>query len=156
MLSAFLGRTLPVLLLAVVSLIATGAVQAQEPSASEPDARLRSLSNALIEGLRDGDAQRLLDASADRVEISLFGARTFYSQAQAFYVVRDFFRDHPPQRFALRDTMQADASYFLTGRYWHTRTDQPLTVLIRMRRAEGSRAEGTWNVHEIRIEAERR
>jgi hypothetical protein len=141
-------------LVLVASLGFSGSLRAQDasPSSAElPQAPLQSVEQSLIKGLQAGDARQLLHNAADRVEISLFGARTFYSQSQAFYVVRDFFGEHPPRRVELRDTVQTDESYFLTGRYWHTRTDQPLDVFIRMQHDSEQ-----WTVHEIRIESVRR
>lgn len=111
----------------------------------------QAIGRTVTEGFRAGNSQMLLQEAAERVEISLFGARTFYSRGQAFYVIQNFFRDHPPRRFEVRDTVHAEGSYFLTGRYWEVRTDPPLTVFVRIQAADSQ-----WRVHEIRVETTRR
>lgn len=102
----------------------------------------------VTEAFVQGDAERLLVPSADRVEVTLFGARTFYSNAQAFYVLRDFFRSHTPHDFSIADVTEAGTSYFVRGRYEQDRVDRPLHVYVRFARGE----EEAWQLHEVRIE----
>jgi hypothetical protein len=97
----------------------------------------------------DGNAARLLTPSADRVEIALFGARTFYSSAQALYVLREFFRRHAPQRFQVRDVMEAGTSCFVRGEYEQSRRTRQLQVYVRLGQSE----DNLWRLHEVRIEA---
>jgi hypothetical protein len=97
----------------------------------------------------EGDANRLLTPSADRIEISLFGARTFYSSAQALYVLREFFRSHAPRRFQVRDVMETGTSCFVQGEYEQARRARRLQVYVRLGQAEGA---DLWQLHEIRIE----
>ncbi|MEF8816345.1 MAG: DUF4783 domain-containing protein [Salinibacter sp.] len=97
----------------------------------------------------DGDARRLLTPSADRVEISLFGNRTFYSSSQAVYVLREFFRRHTPGRFVVGDVTEAGASYFVRGEYEEARRVRRHRVYVRLDQPDG---EELWNLHELRIE----
>jgi hypothetical protein len=97
----------------------------------------------------EGDADRLLRPSADRIEISLFGARTFYSSAQALYVLREFFRSHAPRRFRVRDVMETGAMCFVQGEYEQARRQRRLRVYVRLAQPEG---EELWHLHEVRIE----
>lgn len=133
--------TLTALCLVVSSpVLAQGQASASRPI---PDAIVQDLGSAFS----NGDAQALLDHATDRVEISLFGTRTYYSRAQALYVLRDFFKKHPPQRFESDEVAEAGTTYFVTGRYWHLRTDQPLQLYVRV-----STESEDWNLHEVRIE----
>lgn len=102
----------------------------------------------VTEAFGEGDPERLLVPSADRVEVTLFGARTFYSNAQAFYVLRDFFRSHTPQAFSIDDVTEAGTSCFVRGLYEQSRVDRPLHVFVRF----GKDEEETWRLQEIRIE----
>jgi hypothetical protein len=97
----------------------------------------------------NGDAGRLLNPAADRVEISLFGARTFYSSAQALYVLREFFRTHAPRRFAVRNVMETGTTCLVQGAYEEVRVEQQLRVYVRLDRPEG---EAPWHLQEVRIE----
>ena len=95
-----------------------------------------------------GDAETLLSAASERVEIALFGSSTLYSRAQALYVMQHFFQDYPPVQFSLQHTSAEDGNWFATGRYYHARSDYPLRVYVRLRAQE----EEQWEVREIRIE----
>lgn len=107
----------------------------------------------------DGTAESLLDPSTDRVEISKFGTRTFYSRAQALYVLRDFFKAHPPKRFEREEIVTAGTSFFVTGRYWHVRAEDPLRIYVRLTEPSGNANGGqamVWRLQEVRIERLRR
>jgi len=97
----------------------------------------------------EGDANRLLRPSTDRVEISLFGVRTFYSSAQALYVLREFFRSHAPRRFVVGDVMETGTSCFVRGEYEQTRIERRLQVYVRLDRPE---RKGPWHLREVWIE----
>lgn len=97
----------------------------------------------------EGDAGRLLTPSADRIEISLFGARTFYSSAQALYVLREFFRRHTPQRFQVRDVMKTGTNCFVRGQYEQSSRVRNLRVYVRLEQPDGG---DLWYLHEVRIE----
>lgn len=124
---------------------ASGQTTAPDVSRAVPDTVVRRVSSSF----QSGNAQQLLAPSADRVEVSLFGTRTFYSNAQAFYVLRDFFETHPPVQFSLADTTGAGTSCFLRGRFEHTRDERILQVYVRL----VQHANDKWHLHEIRIGA---
>ncbi len=111
----------------------------------EPPAVVQRIASAFA----DGDAGRLLTPAADRVEITLFGTRTFYSSAQALYVLREFFRRHTPRRFQVRDVMETGTNCFVQGEYEQVRRARRLQVYVRLGQPEG---EELWHLHEIRIE----
>lgn len=99
---------------------------------------------------QEGNPERLLTPAADRIEITLFGARTFYTRSQAFYVLEDFFKEYGPRRFEARDVTEAGSNTFVTGRYWHVRADRPLRVYVRL-----SDGDDQARLHEVRIEPTR-
>lgn len=143
-----LRSTVSLLLLTFALSFSGRAAQGQTPSEPTDDQAIATLAQHVTSGFEAGDARTLLQDAADRVEISLFGTRTFYSRGQAFYVVDNFFQEYGPRRFALEDTVAADGSSFLTGRYWHVRTDRPLQVFIRM-----GTPDQQWKIQEVRIES---
>jgi len=98
----------------------------------------------------EGNAGRLLSPSADRVEISLFGVRTYYSSAQALYVLREFFRRHTPRRFRVEDVMETGTNCFVRGEYEQADRTPRLQVYVRL----GQPEDGTlWHLREVRIES---
>lgn len=136
------------MLLLVVGLVASP-VRGQEQSIDVPDGAPDTLVQRVSTAFVDGNAQRLLTPSAARVEVSLFGTRTFYSSAQAFYVLRDFFDSHPPADFTLGDATGAGNLFFVRGRFEHHRDERTLQVYVRLvRHGEG------WQLHEVRIDSD--
>jgi len=125
--------------------VATSSVWAQEQALGErvPSDVVDRVSTAFSKG----DAELLLTPAADRVEVSLFGTRSFYSSAQSFYVLRHFFESHPPANFTLDDTTASGPSCFVQGRFQPARADRVLQVYVRLVR----QGENTWRLHEVRI-----
>lgn len=126
--------------------------QPADSIASAPDSTTEdtpAVARRVATAFTEGDARRLLTPSADRVEISLFGNRTFYSSSQAVYVLREFFRRHPPGRFAVGDVMEAGTSFFVRGEYEEARMARRHRVYVRLDRPQGK---DLWNLHEVRIE----
>lgn len=132
-----------VLLLVGGSSAAWGQDQRSTPSEAVPD----SVIKRITAGLSNGDTQQLLTPAADRVEISLFGTRTFYSSAQALYVLRDFFDTHTPSDFTIVDATGSGQSCFVRGQLRHARSERPFQVYLRL-----VRREATWELHEIRVD----
>lgn len=97
----------------------------------------------------EGDASRILRPSGDRIEISLFGERTYYSDAQALYVLREFFRRHVPRRFSVKDIRETGTNCFVRGEYKQARVVQQLLVYVRLSQSE---EENPWRLEEVRIE----
>lgn len=126
--------------------------QAPDSLESAPDST-EEVTSAVVKrvagAFSEGDANRLLVPSADRVEINLFGARTYYSSAQALYVMREFFRNHVPHRFSVKDVMETPKSYFVQGKYQQARVAQRLDVYIRFGHSDG---EESWQLQEVSIE----
>lgn len=120
--------------------------QAGTAATAVPDTVVQRVSTAF----REGNVRRLLTPAADRIEVSLFGTRTFYSSAQAFYVLREFFDTHSPVEFVLVDATGAGKSCFLRGRIAPDRDERPLQVYVRLVR----KGTETWQLHEVRIDSE--
>jgi len=119
-------------------------------SADSTTARPSVVAQRVATAFSEGDARRLLTPSADRVEISLFGSRTFYSSSQALYVLREFFRSHAPGRFVVADVMETGTSCFVQGRYEEARMARRHHVYVRLDQPEDA---DLWSLHEVRIEA---
>jgi len=98
----------------------------------------------------NSDPQQLITPSADQIAVSLFGTRTFYSQSQAYYVLRNAFEEHPPHNFSVTDVTQAAGSYFVSGRFQHVNSDRAYQVYARFVRGETN----AWRLREIRIDNE--
>lgn len=101
----------------------------------------------LQEALESGDVEAVLGQAAERIDVTLFSANALYSRAQAQYVLRDFFREYPPRRFAFKEPSRRDENWFAAGQYWYGSSDEPLAVYVRLRR-QGER----WELREIRID----
>ena len=98
-------------------------------------------------GLQAADAAAVLDGSAARVEVVLFGQGSTYRRAQAAHVLRDFFRRYPPERVSLPERASGDDGRTATGRYWTQDGGAPLSVRV-LHRAAG----GAWELASIRVE----
>lgn len=98
----------------------------------------------------DGSPETLFAAAAERIDLSVLGSRSYYSRSQAFYVVRDYFRQHAPRSFTIDRTTNTESSLFIMGTYHHNQADAPVRVVVRF--DEGSTA---WIFHELRIGVER-
>jgi hypothetical protein len=126
--------------------------QASDSIAHAPDSAdtgMSAVARRVAGAFSEGDVRRLLRPSADRVEISLFGARTFYSSAQALYVLREFFRSHAPRRFVVGDVMETGMSCLVRGKYERARVERRLQVYVRLDRPE---RKAPWHLREVRIE----
>jgi hypothetical protein len=125
------------------------AAHGQNPAAAAPESVPDTVVQRVASAFLNADAQALLTPSADRVEVSLFGTRTFYSDAQAFYVLRDFFDRHPPIHFALGDVTAAGRSCFVRGRFIHNPDERTLQVYVRL-----VRRQAVWQLQEVRVDAD--
>jgi len=131
------------LLIGMGTTVARGQGQAADGSGAVPETLLTRIDTAFTAG----DAQQLLTPATDRVEVSLFGTRTFYSSAQAFYVLEDFFDRHPPTRFEVGDVTRAGRSFFVRGRLEHSRDERTLQVYVRLVRRDEA-----WHLQEVRVD----
>jgi hypothetical protein len=135
--------------LAVLLLGGAPVVVAGQPSeASVAGDSLTAVQQRVTEAFAEGAPRDLLSPAAERIELSLLGVRSFYSSAQAFYVLRDFFETHPPRRFRVENVTTTGDSCFITGRYGHARGERMLQVYVRL----VLRPERSWILHEVRIE----
>lgn len=110
---------------------------------NEPEHVLQEVERAFGQG----DSRVLSDASADRVEITLFGSTTLFSRGQAAFVLNDFFQQYPPRRCDFKEATRTDGSWFAAGQYWYGTTDTPLQVYVGLRERGAA-----WELREIRIE----
>jgi len=92
-----------------------------------------------------GDVDALIRRCADRVDLSLFGEGELVSKSQAKYVMREFFRDYPPEKLDVEETSGTEGSWFASGVYLHQRGN-PLSVYFRLRSRDGE-----WELREIRF-----
>ena len=134
-----------VLLLGMGAPTAWGQSQDSTSGSSEPNQVVDRVTEAFV----NGRPEPLLGPATDRVELSLFGTRTFYSSAQAFYVLRDFFSNYAPRRFRVDDVTATDTSCFVSGMYEHTQSERALQVFVRLVQQDES-----WRLHEVRIDHE--
>ncbi|PEN14534.1 DUF4783 domain-containing protein [Longibacter salinarum] len=116
--------------------------ESADSTSGVPEQVITRVSNSF----QNGDADLLLEQTADRIEVSLPGTRAYYSRSQAMYVLRAFFQEHDPTRFEIEDVSKAGASYFVTGRFWYSRSEQPMHVYTRFVSRSGHK------LYEIRVE----
>jgi hypothetical protein len=135
-------QLLALLLFAALLAAGSGATAARAQDEGGSSSR-----GTLHEAFAAGDARAILQDAAGRVEVGVLGNSSQYSRSQAVYVLGRFFDDHPPRRFAWKDTSTSSGSRFLTGRYWHEASKYPLPVYLRLARKNGS-----WTLQEVRIE----
>ena len=135
------GTTLPsrLALCALALLVGAGAF-AQAARMVDEVARVEA-------ALQAGDPSAVLDGSAARIEIVLFGQGSTYRRAQAAHVLRDFFRRYPPERVALPERASSDDGRTAIGRYWTQDGGAPLMVRV-LHRAAGTE----WELASIRVE----
>ena len=98
-------------------------------------------------GLREADAERVLDGAEARVEVMLFGQGGMYRHGQAAQVLRDFFRRHPPQRVAFGELATSDDGRAAMGRYWTLDGGAPLALRV-LHRRDGD----AWRLASLRID----
>lgn len=84
-----------------------------------------------------GDAEGLSRHLEPRVDVSIFGVQTLYSRAQTEYVMRAFFRDHPPEQFVLQRAEEEKGTWLATGRYWNRGDAHPYRVTLLLRQRSG-------------------
>lgn len=135
--------------LVVLPPVVRGQASDSMAQASDTTAKVYSpVVERVIRSFAEGNANRLLVPSADRVEIALFGARTHYSSSQALYVLRDFFRSHAPEGFVLRDVMETPTTCLVRGEYTQARVAQRLKIYVRLDQGDD---EDVWRLRELTI-----
>lgn len=138
-----LGKVITALVVLACSAGVASAQQSREGATHE--AGERALQEIQV-ALASGDARGLIRRSADRVDITVFGASEVLSRSQSMYVMKDFFRDYRPARISLEETSGSDGNWFASARYWAENEDTPFAVYVRMRLNERR-----WELRELRI-----
>lgn len=132
----------------ILLLFLPGGALAQEDSTDEELSAEREALQRIETAMVEGDARMLLTPAAERVELTIFDMRSFYSRTQALYVIQDFFGSYAPQQFSFEDISCREDRCSATGAYAHARSEEDmLRVYVRL----GLR-EAEWTLQEIRIE----
>lgn len=122
----------------------SGTAYAQSASVAPDSTTLDRVERAF----RSGNVESLLDGSADRLDVIIFGKGASYSRAQAALVLTDFFRRNPPGRVSFEQEVLAEDRRSMIGQYWVAEGNgEPVSVFVRLR-ARGPR----WQLRSIRIE----
>ncbi len=97
----------------------------------------------LKDALKAGSAKELIKHFNQSADINLDGEVKSYSKAQAEFVLRDFFKKHPPSDFTIVHTGSSKGGLqFAIGNYVSNK-DQ-FNVLIRVKQSDN-----TYLIHEI-------
>ncbi len=94
------------------------------------------------------DYEALLDLAQRRVEIMILGKGARYSHSQAEMVLRNFFRQHPPERVELTEQSATDDDRAAMGQYWAESGESPLSIHVGFRVSR----DDEWQLGSIRIE----
>lgn len=140
----YAARTL--LLLPVLMLVLTTPLRAQNADEAAQRAGAATLEK-IYDAMRSGSVESLIDVTADRVDLTLFGSSEMLSCSQARYVIQDFFRNYPPARVVEHETSPSDGNWFASASYWYRGGDGPLTVYLRMRARDAT----GWELRELRF-----
>jgi hypothetical protein len=122
----------------------------QSADASPEDSTRHAAVKRVVQTFEEGAPETLFNPAAERIDVSLLGSRSYYSQSQAFYVMRDYFRQHAPRAFTVNRTAQAETSLFVMGTYHHAQADAPVYVMVRFDTHDVAR-NAAWVFHEVRI-----
>ncbi|NNE70535.1 MAG: DUF4783 domain-containing protein [Rhodothermales bacterium] len=97
-----------------------------------------SLISAVRQLVDAGDATGLVELGEPRIEVGLFGAARLYSKSQARRVLLGFFRQHPPTRLVISESVSTDRAWFGAGEYHRLAGREPFQLYIRLRRQGGA------------------
>ncbi len=98
------------------------------------------------QGLRKGEVALLLPYLHDPVEISISGKAKMYSRTQAEYVLKDFFKAHPPKGFTFMHRGRSENVLYAIGAYHGQGEQWDVSVFGRLER-------GRYQVEQLRFEA---
>jgi len=107
----------------------------------------RQLVEQTLQGLETGNPERVLVYARGSIRIALVGAQTLYSPAQARYVLRAFFEEHPPADVVLVREFRRQGHLFVISRLI-TKKRETFRVYVRF-----SRDRKGWSFRELRIDA---
>ena len=85
------------------------------------------------QAISKGDVQILSKYTGAYTEISILGATTMYSRAQTAYILKAFFRDHPPARFTFQHKLHVGDDWYVRGRYWDRGRQTPYRLEMTLR-----------------------
>ena len=96
----------------------------------------QELFNPMKDALKTGNAKEVIKFFNTSVDMNVEGNVDTYSKAQAEFVLRDFFKKHPPTDFNIVHTGSSKGGLqFAIGRY--TSSSDSYNVLLRVKEVEG-------------------
>ena len=98
------------------------------------------------EAIESGNGESLASKSSSFVEVTLLGNSTLYSRAQAGYILKEFFREHPPSNFKIQRRMNVGNDWYMYGNYRNSSENASYRLEVRIRR-NGDR----YEIKNIRI-----
>ncbi len=118
----------------VWGVLAVGTVGAQELRVSaawhdSSDETVELVENAF----ESADHETLLNLANRRLEIVILGQGARYSRSQAEMVLRNFFRQHPPERAELFVHSATNDERTAMGQYWQISGESPLSLHVGFR-----------------------
>ncbi len=102
--------------------------------------------DSIEKALNKGDVSKLLSHGSDRIAVAVFGEAREYSQAQAEFVLKDFFKTHQVRAFSFDESSTTERGMFVQGRLLHKSSDRALRVFVRLRMRQSK-----WELREIII-----
>lgn len=132
-------KSVPVYI-AALTLIISGLFPRQFANAQTDPSQALELVTQAISG---GDVDLITKYIGTYTEISILGASTTYSQAQTTYILKAFFRDHPPERANFQNRIQVGNDWYFRGKYWNKDKKQPYRLEMTMR----------WNGNQYKIKS---
>lgn len=85
------------------------------------------------QAIESADAESIVRHSSAYVEVSVLGKSTLISRAQSAYVLKAFFRDHPPSGFKLERRLQVGGDWYIRGRYGRRSGETPFQLELQIR-----------------------
>lgn len=88
--------------------------------------------NIVQRAISKGDVRMISKYTSAYTEMSILGATTTYSRAQAAYILKAFFKQHPPEQFAFQHKLRVGKDWFIHGRY-RNRDGRPYRLEMMLR-----------------------
>ena len=105
--------------------------------------------DALEEAFNEGDVDLLMQNAADQLDITVLDEGDAYSNAQAFYVMEDFFEMYPQAEFTLDESSETEEGALAIGTYSVAENETVLQIYLRVHMTDDG-----WVLAEIRVEEE--
>jgi hypothetical protein len=97
--------------------------------------------------IQSGNAEKLVDYFNESVDLGLPEADQDYSKKQALMVMRDFFKNYPPESFNLKESgFTSEDNMFMIGDYITGENTYQLLVLLR-------RTNKDFLIHKMKFES---